>query len=50
MEELEELGVCDPCGSGYYPASCGHDDPLGHLTGLPCAKCTKKNHNKALGR
>jgi hypothetical protein len=31
-------------------ATCGHDDPLGYLTGLPCAACTREAHNKAMGK
>ena len=31
-------------------APCGHDDPLGHLTGTACGKCARKNHKKAMGR
>jgi hypothetical protein len=31
-------------------AVCGHDDPLGYLTGLPCAECTREAHAKAMGR
>lgn len=31
-------------------ATCGHEDMLGYLTNNPCAKCTKANHAKAMGR
>ena len=31
-------------------ASCGHEDPLGHLTGTSCGKCARKNHKKAMGK
>lgn len=31
-------------------ATCGHEDPLGHLTGTVCAKCARKNHKKAMGK
>ena len=31
-------------------ATCGHEDPLGHLTGTACGKCARKNHKKAMGR
>jgi hypothetical protein len=25
-------------------ATCGHNDPLGYFTNLPCHKCTVKAH------
>jgi hypothetical protein len=28
-------------------ATCGHHDPLGYFTVLPCHKCTVKAHRKA---
>jgi hypothetical protein len=31
-------------------AACGHEDPLGHLTGTVCGKCARKNHKKAMGK
>jgi len=31
-------------------ATCGHEDPLGHLTGTVCGKCARKNHKKVMGK
>lgn len=31
-------------------ATCGHEDMLGYLTNNPCAKCTRANHAKAMGK
>jgi hypothetical protein len=30
-------------------AKCGHDDPLGFLSGTVCAKCAREAHAKATG-
>jgi len=30
-------------------AKCGHNDPLGYFTGLPCGACTRKAHAQATG-
>jgi hypothetical protein len=35
----------------WKPCTCGNsNDLLGAVTGLPCAKCTRANHKKALGK
>jgi hypothetical protein len=31
-------------------AKCGHEDPLGYMSGTVCGKCARKNHKKAMGR
>ena len=31
-------------------AKCGHEDPLGFLTGNVCGKCAREAHAKATGR
>jgi hypothetical protein len=33
-----------------YTAKCGHVDPLGYFTNLPCGKCVRKAHKKAVGK
>jgi len=29
-------------------AKCGHNDPLGYLSGQVCHKCARRNHREAL--
>jgi hypothetical protein len=31
-------------------AKCGHNDPLGYLSGTVCGKCARRNHRKTMGR
>lgn len=31
-------------------AKCGHDDPLGYLSGTPCARCVREAHRRAVGK
>lgn len=33
-----------------YTAKCGHTDPLGYFTNLPCGKCVREAHKKAVGK
>ena len=28
-------------------ATCGHEDTLGYLTGLPCGDCAREGHRQA---
>jgi len=29
-------------------ARCGHNDPMGYLTGTVCGKCARRNHRQAI--
>lgn len=40
----------DPVTSKPLIATCGHEDSLGYFTNLPCGKCVRKAHKKAVGR
>lgn len=39
-----------PGGVPLLRATCGHVDPLGALTGQPCAKCVRAAHRRAVGK